>query len=30
VFTMFILAIPASVAFGIGMAPMELRRRLRR
>ena len=30
VFTMFILAIPASVAFGIGLAPFELRRRLRR
>ena len=30
VFTMFILAIPASIAFGIGMLPMEILYRLRR
>jgi sec-independent protein translocase protein TatC len=30
VFTMFILAIPASIAFGIGMVPLEILNRLRR
>ncbi len=30
VFTMFILAIPASIAFGIGLAPLQLLHRLRR
>jgi sec-independent protein translocase protein TatC len=30
VFTMFLLAIPATIAFGIGMVPLELLHRLRR